>query len=185
MIITWKTINLYYINIIDNKNNNIQDKTNFYLENIKIINNINNISNNIENNNTIFNNSLKKNIFTRAYEMDKILNTNVELYNNYYSTLNILYEQERKLGYIIDKLFDEKTSNKIRNDFKNMYSKLLDLQKDINLQNEKIYNYEDEDFSLKILSIVLQSITNAFGVLVFIIIGQELLLLFVTIINRY
>mgnify|MGYP001093245354 CR=1 FL=1 len=148
--------NKNYTPILYNSINNekINHKINFYKTNIDILNNINNISENIKNNNSLLNNSLSnnsmKNFYINSVSERENFTKLYKLYNNYYWTSNKLTEQEKKLKCNNNKLFDDKISYEINNDFKNIKHDLINLKIDLNNLDNKINNENIDSKNLKI-----------------------------------
>ena len=177
--------------IVYNNLNNKNRKINFYKANIEILNSMENISNNIKNNNIILDNPMKKFYIKRVYEREKIKITNKKLNDNYNCILNELLKQEEKLGIIVDKLFDEKISNEIRNDFDNIENNLTILKKDLSGLNDKILSNEKIDIKKfekfeKNVNKIGEMVANTIGNIILLILEQiglairRLLVLFIS-----
>jgi len=163
--------------IVYNNLNNKNRKINFYKANIEILNSMENISNNIKNNNIILDNPMKKFYIKRVYEREKIKITNKKLNDNYNCILNELLKQEEKLGIIVDKLFDEKISNEIRNDFDNIKNNLIILKQDLSGLNDKILSNEKIDIKKfekfeKNVNKIVEMMANAIGNIILLILEQ-------------
>ena len=167
-------IPIIYNNLNNNKNNR---KINFYKSNIEILNSMENISNNIKNNNILLDNSMKKFYIKRVYEREKIKITNKKLHDNYNWISNELLKQEEKLGIIVNKLFDEKISNEIRNDFDNIKNNLIILKQDLSGLNDKILSNEKIDIKKfekfeKNVNKIVEMMANAIGNIILLILEQ-------------
>ena len=163
--------------IVYNNLNNKNRKINFYKANIEILNSMENISNNIKNNNILLDNSMKKFYIKRVYEREKIKITNKKLHDNYNWISNELLKQEEKLGIIVNKLFDEKISNEIRNDFDNIENNLTILKKDLSGLNDKILSNEKIDIKKfekfeKNVNKIVEMMANAIGNIILLILEQ-------------